>query len=215
MSQMIQRQAAPTKIACVISVPKCASQSILEILELGENRDDDAREKTERFVIYENHQRLSVLEKKYDLTGKYVFAFVRNPYDRLSSWYQYHSGMEPYLSYDFGQWIRQGCPTHWTIQNQTDWRQEGLTPLLQYNFLASAGTKVDFIGRMENFDADLGKVIHDLNAICASRGIGRRFEFRDVRINRSRSHLNNYTAETRDIAYRIFRKDFEEFGYEA
>jgi hypothetical protein len=203
----------PTKIACMVSVPKCGSHSIRGILALGENRDEDSEEPIECHVIYENHQRLAVLEQKYDLAGKYVFAFVRNPYDRLSSWYQFHSKMEPYRSCTFEQWVISGCPTHWTIQNATDWAAEGLSPLLQNNFLAGEKA-VDFIGRMENFPNDIQKVIAGLNAICGQRGIDRRFAYRELKMNRSKPHANHYTAEMKNVVFALFREDFETFGYE-
>ena len=204
----------PDKIACMVSVPKCASHSIREMLALGENRDDDAEAPAEREIIYENHQRLAVLERKYDLAGKYVFAFVRNPYDRLSSWYQFHSNMEPYSSSTFEQWIKDGCLTHWAVQNATNWPAEGLTPLLQSNFLSGA-KKMDFVGRMESFSDDMQRVIADLNSICEQTGIERRFEYRELRMNRSKPHANHYTAEMKKIVFALFREDFENFGYEA
>jgi hypothetical protein len=212
---MTDRKSVPSKIACFVSVPKCASKSILDMLALGEERDEDSAEKTERFVIYENHQRLSVLEARYDLRDKYIFAFVRNPYDRLASWYQYHLNMEPYRSLSFEAWIRQGCPTHWVVQNRTDWRQEGLSPLLQFNFLSASHTQPSFVGRMETFDDDMKRVVEDLNRICRQRGIEHRFGFRDIRVNASRSDLPTYTPGLRDIVFRLFRKDFDAFGYQA
>ncbi len=212
---MNDRKAMPSKIGCFVSVPKCASKSVLEILDLGGERDEDSAEPTERFVIYENHQRLSVLEAKYDLADKYNFAFVRNPYSRLASWYQYHWSIEPYRSFTFEQWIRQGCPTHWTVQNQTNWQQEGLSPLLQKNFLASSHARLSFVGRMETFEDDMMKVVEDLNAICRQRGIDHRFEFRNLRVNATRSESRTYTDEMKDIVFQLFREDFETFGYQA
>lgn len=205
----------PSKIGCFVSVPKCASKSVLEILALGEERDEDSAEPTERLVIYENHQRLSVLETKYDLADKYTFAFVRNPYSRLASWYQYHWSIEPYRSFTFEAWIRQGCPTHWTVQNQTNWKQEGLSPLLQHNFLTASHTRMSFVGRMESFEQDMKKVVDDLNAICHRRGIGHHFEFRNLRVNSTRSETHSYNAEMRKIVFKLFRKDFETYGYDA
>ena len=212
---MTEQRATTTKIACMVSVPKCASHSIREILELGENRDDDSEVKTEGHVIYENHQRLSVLEQKYDLAGKYVFAFVRNPYDRLSSWFRFHADMEPYASCTFAQWVERDCPTHWTIQNETNWQAEKLTPLLQHNFLAAEKFRPDFIGRIESFETDLQRIIADLNAICASAGIERRFEYRPLRMNRSRTSADDYSVGMKAAVYRQFRTDFEAYGYEA
>jgi len=209
------RKSAPSKIGCFVSVPKCASKSVLEILALGEERDEDSAEPTERYVIYENHQRLSVLEARYDLADKYNFAFVRNPYSRLASWYQYHWSIEPYRSFTFEGWIRQGCPTHWSVQNQTNWKQEGLSPLLQHNFLTASHTEMSFVGRMESFEQDMKTVVDDLNAICQRRGIGHRFEFQNLRVNATRSETRAYNDEMKEIVFNLFRKDFETYGYDA
>ena len=51
------------KAATFISIPKCASKTILEMFDLGINRDNDADEKNPHYIIYENHQRLFVLEE--------------------------------------------------------------------------------------------------------------------------------------------------------
>ncbi len=211
---MAIRKPMPTKIACMVSVPRCASNSIRELLQLGGNRDDDAEEPGECRVIYENHQRLAVLERKYDLAGKYVFAFVRNPYERVASWYKCHSSLEPYASRSFARWVRDGCPSHWTIQNETNWTAAGLSPLLQGNFLAG-GTPVDFVGRMENFGNDIRRLVHDLNRKCAEAGMDPRFVYRKVHINRSRPRAEPYSPELRAKVFELFRQDFEAFGYPA
>ena len=212
---MTDRRSLPSKIACFVSVPRCASKSILVMLALGGERDEDSAEKTEQITIYENHQRLSVLEARYDLADKYNFAFVRNPYDRLASWYQFHRNIEPYRPLTFAQWIREGCPTHWIIQNRTKWKQEGLSPLLQHNFLDASHAQMSFVGRMQSFDEDMKQVIGDLNSICIQRGIEHRFVFKSVRINTSRSDTLTYTDELRERVFKMFRKDFDAFGYDA
>ncbi len=120
------------RIGVFISIPKNASKSILNILALGKNRD---QENTSSLIIYENHQRASILSQKYDLNNLFVFSFVRNPYDRCISWYEYHKNMELYRSLSFSSWVKQRMPHHWRIQNQTDYVSEGFSPLFQYNFV--------------------------------------------------------------------------------
>lgn len=132
------------KIGCFISIPKNASKSILNILDLGKNRDNDEDEKIERFVIYENHQRLQILENKYNLENLFVFCFVRNPYDRIVSWFEYHKHIYPYNSMTFENWIYNECPHHFVIQNKTNWKDLNITPLLQCNFIKGM-KKIDFI----------------------------------------------------------------------
>lgn len=79
---------------------------------------------------------MKILENRYNLENKYIFTFVRNPYDRIESWYYYHKSLalEPYKSKSLNEWIQQGCQTHWRVQNRTNWVGENISHLLQYNF---------------------------------------------------------------------------------
>lgn len=199
------------RIGAFISIPKNASKTVLDIMALGKNRDI---EYTDSPVIYENHQRGSVLAKKYDLEQLFVFCFSRNPYDRCVSWYTYHRLLEPYKSMSFGDWIKSGLPHHWVRQNATNYEREGISPLLQYNFIENC--RVDFIGRIENFEEDLNVVIETLNAICMEQKLDHRFLYGDKRLNTSEKQRENvrYTNETREIVYTLLKKDFEYFGYE-
>lgn len=202
------------KVGCFVSIPKCASKSVLVILGLGRNRDSDDEETGEHHVIYENHQRLRVLQDRYELGDKFVFGFVRNPYDRLVSWFAYHRRLSPYSAFTFRDWILAGCPSHWTVQNRTDWRSEGLSPLLQHNFLEPG--PVDLVGRIERFEQDLQTVVAALNRRCVERGIARRFAYRAVKINASTRRARPESYFDRDTAaqvYELFRPDFEAYGY--
>lgn len=71
------------KIGVFISIPRCASKTILKMFELGKNRNNDTSEPRNHFIIYENHQRLCVFEEKYNLDDLFIFTFVRNPYERV------------------------------------------------------------------------------------------------------------------------------------
>lgn len=199
------------RIAAFISIPKNASKSVLEILALGHNRDV---EDTNSLVIYENHQRASVLKCRYDLNNLFVFCFARNPYDRCVSWYEYHRNIEPYCTISFESWVRKGLPHHLTVQNCTDYIAEGLSPLLQFNYLESQ--RIDFVGRIETFKSDMMIIVERLNALCAQKGLKHRFVYSDCKINTS-NRLSDfehyYSKETKEIVYSILQKDFTHFGY--
>ena len=199
------------RIGAFISIPKNASKTVLDIMELGRNRDI---EYTDSPVIYENHQRGSVLAKRYNLEQLFVFCFSRNPYDRCVSWYTYHRLLEPYKSMLFHDWIKSGLPHHWIRQNATNYELEGISPLLQYNFIKDC--KVDFIGRIENFEEDLKAILETLNAICIEQKLDRRFLYNNKQLNTSEKQSGNvcYTDETKEIVYTLLKKDFEYFGYE-
>jgi hypothetical protein len=201
-------------LGCFISIPKCASRTILKIFELGNNRDDHFEETTQQFIIYENHQRLKVLEEKYNLDNIYTFTFVRHPYKRIKSWYNYHINIEPYKSLTLNEWIKNGCNTHWIIQNQTNWSKENLTPLLQYNFI-NGNKKINYIGKIENFEKDCKIIISEINQILDVNNCLKKLEYKYEKLNTSYNHNDdNITDENKDLIYNMFKKDFDYFQYE-
>jgi hypothetical protein len=201
-------------VGCFISIPKCATKTILRMFALGRNRDNHYKEESNQHVIYENHQRLKILEERFDLDKKFVFTFVRNPYDRIKSWYNYHITTEPYKSQTLNEWIQNGCPTHWKVQNQTNWRKENLSPLLQFNFV-DGKTKVDFIGKIENFEEDCKLIITKLNKLFEDNGLEKRISYKTLQANRSTDQTKEQiTDENKELIYTMFRQDFEYFGYE-
>lgn len=200
------------KCSVFISIPKCASKTILEMFQLGFNRDCDSRDKTNHFIIYENHQRLHVLEKKYDLSNMYIFTFVRHPYDRIKSWYYYHKNMFPYNEKSLNEWITNGCKTHWEIQNETNWKAEKITPLLQYNFIKGK-TKINYIGKIENFENDCKIIISELNKIFIDNNISKTIKYENIKRNVSVKNKDEISVKNKNIIYNMFIKDFEYFGY--
>ena len=201
-------------VGCFISIPKCATKTILRMFALGRNRDNHYKEESDQHVIYENHQRLKKLEERFDLDKKFVFTFVRNPYDRVKSWYNYHINTEPYKSQTLNEWIQNGCPTHWKVQNQTNWRKENLSPLLQFNFV-DGKTKVDFVGKIENFEEDCKLIITKLNKLFEDNGLEKRISYKTLQANRSTDLTKEQiTDENKELIYTMFRQDFEYFGYE-
>ena len=210
------RRDAP-RVAAFISIPKNVSKTVLDALGLGPDRD---LEYTGSPVIYESHQRGSVMARRFPLDSLFVFCVARNPYDRCVSWYEYHrgAGLEPYRSLPFDEWVRRGMPHHWRRVNQTQFAELGVTPLLQHTFVE--GVRVDFVARMERFDEDFRLIVGRLNDICRRRHITRHFRYPRTlaRVNRSSRQLPRtdeyYTDETRAIVYSLLEKDFTYFGYE-
>ena len=206
------------KVGLFISIPKCASKTILNLYKLGKNRDNDKKDKIHP-IIYENHQTLKILENKYNLKDKFIFTFVRNPYDRIISWYNYHRNSKKekenkiYKKYSLNEWIDIGCPTHWIVQNKTNWKEENKTPLLQYNFI-EGNTNINFIGRIENFEEDNKKIMKIFNEIYNKENIDIKLEYNFIKDNSTKRKDNNLTDESKDKIYRMFKKDFDEFNYE-
>lgn len=200
------------RVGVFISIPKNASKAVLKILDLGENRN---KENTNSLIIFENHQRGEVLNRKYDLDNLFVFCFSRNPYDRCISWFEYHQDIEPYKSLTFEQWVKAGMPHHVIRQNETDYVNEGISPLLQYNYVKNC--KIDLVGKMENFSDDLTAIVERLNCLCKDKNINHTFSNTNARLNTSKRAPNiaqYYSPETKAIVYETLRKDFDYFKYE-
>ena len=200
-------------LGCFISIPKCASKTVLEMFKLGHNRDNHFDEKSSQVIIYENHQRLKILERKYNLKNKYIFTFVRHPYDRIKSWYYYHKKIEPYKSKSLNEWINNGCQTHWTIQNETVWNDETLSPLLQYNFI-DGKSNINYIGKIENFEQDCKIIISELNELYKKYNYSTRISYKFIKINQSDKKNNDIISKkNKDLIFQMFKKDFTFFNY--
>ena len=209
--EIIHNNKKRERIAAFISIPKNASQSIIKILALGENRNE---ENTSSLVIHKNHQRAAILSQKYNLNKLFVFCFVRNPYCRCVSWYEFHKHTEPYNSLSFDDWVNIGMPHHWRYQNKTNYVINKISPLLQYNFIEHY--KIDLIGKIETFSSDLNKIIEKLNLLCQERNIDYKFNYTNIKINTSKvidNIENYYNEETKEKVFSLLKKDFEYFGY--
>jgi chondroitin 4-sulfotransferase 11 len=143
----------------------------------------------------------------------FKFAFVRNPWDRLVSWYTMVTSF-PRAGNELWHYVHANSSTFEEfIYNCTDEVEikEGVHYSFAYNQLdyvtdEQGNLLVDFIGRLENFDKDVQEVF---------RRIG--YELETVpHKNRSghRHYSTFYTPETELIVRERFERDIQYFGYE-
>jgi Sulfotransferase family len=143
----------------------------------------------------------------------YKFAFVRNPWDRLVSWYSMVTKF-PKGGNELWRYVRDNSSTFEEfIYNCTDEVEvkKGVYYSFTYNQLDYVTDEygdllVDFIGRLENFDEDVHEVFDrigvDLETVPHK--------------NRSRhQHYSTfYAPDTEMIVRERFKRDIEYFGYE-
>jgi hypothetical protein len=143
----------------------------------------------------------------------YKFAFVRNPWDRLVSWYSMVTKF-PKGGNQLWRYVRENSSTFEEfIYNCTDEVEikKGVYYSFAYNQLDYVTDEhgdllVDFIGRLENFDEDVHEVFDrigvDLETVPHK--------------NRSRhQHYSTfYAPDTEMIVRERFKRDIEYFGYE-
>lgn len=143
----------------------------------------------------------------------YKFAFVRNPWDRLASWYTMVTKF-PKTGNELWRYVYDNSSTFEEfIHNCTDEVEvrEGVYYSFAYNQLdyltdEDGNLLVDVIGRLETFDEDIHNVF---------RRIGLGLES-VPQYNRSdhRHYSTFYTPETEMIVRNRFKRDIEYFGYE-
>jgi len=163
----------------------------------------------------------------------FKFAFVRNPWDRLVSWYsmirnaaimyRVHRTPTNRRQESHIRQVRQNRLWRYVLDNSSTFEEfiynctddiamgEGVAYSFTYNQLdyvtdSNGRLLVDFIGRFESFETDLRKVF---------RILGVEPELVPWENRSSHAHYSLfYTAETKKIVSERFKRDIEYFGYE-
>jgi len=137
----------------------------------------------------------------------YKFTFVRNPWDRLVSWYFYcrTRGLGSYPK-NFEEWVQTGIIPHWETSERiidgTKWR--GKDPI-NYQSWITHEKQYDFIGKLENFQ-------QDFNIVCEKIGIPQQ-QLRHTNKSNHKHYTEYYDDETREIVAEKYARDIERFGY--
>jgi hypothetical protein len=162
--------------------------------------------------IFDNHCRADVLRTRYnDFDTRFKFCFVRNPWERCLSWYNYHSKLKDLKEYEctFEEWVLRGCKHHWGRQNGTRYKAQNISPLEQHQFIYdnSGNLLVDFIGRVETFDADILEICSIVNVKVD------RIQHRNS-THKSSDWKKIYTEKMKNKVSELFQKDIALFNYE-
>lgn len=159
------------------------------------------------FSLFNHHP------EQFDLTdyaNYFKFAFVRNPWDRIVSCYSdrilnkntaKHSNLKECFDKDFEYFVDYIDRQDLTTANRHIRLQTSLIPV----------NEIDFVGRIENFAADLAYVFKTV-------GI-RDKEVRQQQLPKRNAtdhkHYSQYYNErTKEIIARKYKEDIEAFGYE-
>lgn len=199
-----------------VHIQKTAGRSFEAVLT--ENIPD-----LENFMGTHDH----ALWAKEKLSGEwnnyYKVGFVRNPWDRLVSWYTMirEKGAMTWKKRIFGR-RRYNDLTQYVLSNSNSFEEfiykctdtiddiDGRKSILynQIDYLSDENGKliVDFVGRFENIEEDSKKVFENLG-----------FENVSLPHKNSSKHRNYrtyYTEETREEVRRRYSRDIDFFGYD-
>lgn len=123
----------------------------------------------------------------------FTFTFVRNPWDKMVSFYEYYKKIRKQPGARFSEFLDD---EHWSpmFHNQLDL----LTP-------HPGEPEIDYIGRFENLQ-------NDFDYICDRIGVPRQ-KLPHKNSTDHEHYTEYYDDETRRIVAKRFAKDIESFGY--
>jgi chondroitin 4-sulfotransferase 11 len=134
----------------------------------------------------------------------YKFAFVRNPWDRLVSWY--HMCMQAPEPNAFARHIKDNAPTFEAFLTTTTTGIAQRTTYNQLDYVADGNGEliVDFVGRYERLRDDF--------AIVRAR-LGLAHDLPHINRSAHADYREYYSDATREIVARRFARDIGYFGY--
>ena len=173
-----------------IDIPKTGTTSINSALsnELGGNDFTlkMSQDKGIRHAIYEQ-----CMKKFSGFENYFVFAFVRNPWDRLLSFYYFkkHNALNK---------IPQDMAFKYFLSSNKR------HPIDQYSYIDGFGD-FSFVGRFENLQ-------QDFNIVCDKIGIPQQ-QLPHRNKTKHKHYTEYYDDETKQIVAEKYAKDIEYFGY--
>jgi hypothetical protein len=173
-------------------VPKCGGIAMRAALEPFADGQACALSGT-------THETLpALLARQPELAGHFKFAFVRNPWDRLVSFYayarRYLARTLPRLqALSFGEMLRH-------IDSGAAW----LEPLHAVRPQSDTARGADFVGRFERLNEDFARV-------CARLGLSAVLPRRNALVHGA--YATYYDDWSRAFVARRYAQDIQEFGY--
>jgi hypothetical protein len=129
----------------------------------------------------------------------FSFAIVRNPWDWQVSLYKYMLRFEKHYQHDivkgfsdFNEYIQWRCTQEINLQKDIIFSESG-------------EQLVDFIGKLENINADF-------ETICSRIGISASLP--KLNVSNTRPYQQFYNEETKELVGRTFEADISLFGYD-
>jgi hypothetical protein len=193
-----------------IWIPKCAGHSITDVL--FNNGFDFHVVSTE----YNHVHALPYKEYYQDFQDHFVFCFVRNPWDRMLSYYSYLTQVQgprlPSVVVDYREedW-NQGF-THWLTQTECHFYMESKyktmpvqkRPQSDYFTDENGKTLVQFIGRIERVHQDFAVV---------SKELGITEPLDHLNLSEHGDYQEIYDNTARDFVEQWHQDDITRFGY--
>ncbi|MCA9235961.1 MAG: sulfotransferase family 2 domain-containing protein [Planctomycetales bacterium] len=196
---------AGTSLNCILTA--CGGQTLLCV-------DDVKRHFANRGIVTFGHLSLMDLNRDHLVSDAFMetswkFAYVRNPFDRAVSLFEYlrRVGTLPMATTFsiFCHYLRDEAYDAIGLYNHRGLNQ--LNPQVAWMTGDDGAILADFVGRFESFEADSRTVFEKLGVPDSMQRI--------ERTNATeRSHIGSYYGDAEvEIIQRAYRSDFESFHY--
>ncbi|RLA18258.1 MAG: sulfotransferase [Gammaproteobacteria bacterium] len=140
-----------------------------------------------------------------------VFTFVRNPWDRILSYYMFRREPRNAKRRNIHPDERRISFRDWLLRLDEFRRYRRINAAFTIavdNQSRIIGDLPQFVGRFEN-------LTEDLNIICERVGVEpTALSNVNPTVHKTEAYAYYYTDETRDIVARLYREDIDRFGYE-
>ena len=147
-----------------------------------------------------------------DYSKMYKFTFVRNPFDRLYSAYNFlkQGGRNKYDKLFYEKHISkfsnfEDFVCNWVSEENV---KKGVHFIPQIDFLTdfNGDININYIGRFESINEDYEKIRVEL-------GIGKKLKSLNITDKNEKNYREKYTEEMKNIVERVYACDLKEFNY--
>jgi chondroitin 4-sulfotransferase 11 len=154
--------------------------------------------------------KLNIMNKNINFDTSFLFTFVRNPYNRVMSAYNYlfHSKTKTGLHLPYKKIIAKyqksndHNETFLLFMKDIETHKKTIVHFVpQYEFIThNDEILVNYVGKFENYENDM-------------KALFPQYVNTGIVLNKSEQIIKELTSETKKIIYNAYKKDFELFGY--
>jgi len=194
-----------------VHIPKAAGVSIMKCLSKMKGHNTRWLAKTKHETLSEFYQEVNLRRNLADrILGRkpqnyFRFGFVRNPWDRMSSFYRYLVEKKPRKEIhsvesfkDFLLQVRDDAPWIKTLYS--------MKPQVDYFTLDDNTLHIDFLGHFEHLGDDLRIIAEHIGSPLTLPHLNRS-------TNSQKDYRKEYDSEMIEIVARRFTDDIHHFGY--
>ena len=160
----------------------------------------------------DGHETLGYFQEN-DIEYDYSFAFVRNTYTRLVSWYRHEYGHD---IEGFRKWVQRGCHVTWDADWIASWQDNNPMDQMLYIKNKEGKIDIDFIGFFENIKEDYLEVCNQLDINPPpqlTKIIPRPFHKESNKTEFRYDAREYYDDETRKKVDELFKEEIDYFKF--